>query len=70
METVMSKVESIEREIVGLSSTELAVFRNWFREFDAEAWDRQIEEDARSGKLDSLADAAMKSFQSGSCSEL
>lgn len=66
----MSKVESIEREIVELSSTELAAFRNWFREFDAEAWDRQIEEDARSGKLDSLANTALESFQSGSRSEL
>ncbi|MBI3343622.1 MAG: hypothetical protein HY028_01900 [Gammaproteobacteria bacterium] len=66
----MSKVESIEREIVELSSTELAAFRNWFREFDAEAWDHQIEEDARSGKLDGLANTALKSFQSGSCSEL
>ena len=66
----MSKVESIEREIVELSSTELAAFRNWFREFDAEAWDRQIDKDARSGKLDSLANAALKSFQSGSYSEL
>ncbi|MCL5802154.1 MAG: hypothetical protein M1283_06565 [Gammaproteobacteria bacterium] len=66
----MSKVESIEREIVALSSAELVAFRIWFREFDSEAWDRQIEEDARSGKLDSLANAALKSFQSGSCSEL
>ncbi|HLA75635.1 MAG TPA: hypothetical protein VJM76_06960 [Gammaproteobacteria bacterium] len=62
----MSKVENIERDIVDLSPTELAAFRNWFREFDATAWDRQIEEDALSGKLDTLADAALKSFRSDS----
>lgn len=66
----MSKVENIERKIVELSAGELAAFRNWFREFDAEAWDRQIEDDVRSGKLDTLANAALESFQSGSCSEL
>ncbi len=66
----MSKVESIEREIIELSATELATFRNWFRAFDAEAWDRQIEEDLRSGKLDGLANDALKSFQTEPRSEL
>lgn len=53
-----------------LSPAELAVFRSWFREFDAEAWDRQIEEDATAGKLNALANAALIAFQSGRCSEL
>lgn len=66
----MSKIETIEQEIKTLSPAELATFRNWFRQFDAEAWDRQIEEDSKSGKLDALANAALKSFQSGDCSEL
>ena len=57
----MSKVKTIEREIEELSSKELATLRKWFSEFDAEAWERQIEEDAKAGKLDSLADAAIKS---------
>jgi hypothetical protein len=66
----MRKIENIEREIQGLSPSELAGFRKWFREFDAEAWDRQIEEDIRAGKLDSLANAALKAFESGKCSEI
>lgn len=66
----MSKIETIEQEIKALSPAELAAFRNWFSQFDAEAWDRQIEEDAKNGKLDALANAALKSFQSGGCSEL
>ncbi len=56
----MSKIENIEREIRGLSAAELSAFRGWFAEFDAKAWERQIEEDARTGKLDALADAALK----------
>jgi hypothetical protein len=66
----MRKIENIEHEIQGLSPSELAAFRKWFREFDAEAWDRQIEEDIQAGKLDTLADAAIKSFESGKCSEI
>jgi len=53
-----------------LSPSELAVFRKWFREFDAEAWDCQIEEDIQAGKLDLLANAALKAFEPGKCSEI
>jgi hypothetical protein len=66
----MSKIEQIEREIQELTSEELATFRKWFLEFDAVVWDRQIEEDARAGRLDTLADKAIKDFKSGRCSEL
>jgi hypothetical protein len=69
-ETTMADVRKIEREIRDLSPEELAAFRKWFREFDAEAWDRQIEEDIRAGKLDALADTALKAFESGKCTEI
>lgn len=66
----MSKIEQIEREIQGLTSEELAAFRKWFFAFDAVVWDRQIEEDARAGRFDTLADKAIKDSKSGRCSEL
>lgn len=66
----MSKIEEIEKEVLGLNPDELQAFRKWFWDFDAEAWDRQFEKDALSGKLDSLAEAAIKSFKSGQCSEI
>ena len=47
----MSKVENIEQEVEALTPAELAAFRRWFLEFDAQVWDRQIEEDVRKGKL-------------------
>ena len=56
----MSKVETIEKTIAALSDEELAEFRQWFAEFDAAAWDRQIERDAKTGKLDALADKALR----------
>jgi len=60
----MRKIKNLEHEIQELSQSGLAAFRKWFREFDAEAWDRQIEEDIQAGKLDALANAAIKSFES------
>lgn len=66
----MSKIEEIEKEVRELKPDELQIFRKWFWDFDAEVWDRQFEEDALSGKLDSLAEATLKSFKSGNCSEI
>ncbi|TPW12072.1 MAG: hypothetical protein FD130_1846 [Halothiobacillaceae bacterium] len=66
----MGKVEKIEHEIETLSPNELGEFRRWFRGFDASHWDRQIEEDAQAGKLDGLAEEALKAFTSGKASKL
>lgn len=66
----MTKLETIERDVQALSREELATFRSWFSEFDAEAWDRQLGADAASGKLDALAGEALKAFRAGRCSEL
>jgi len=66
----MSKVENLEQEIRELTPAELAAFRRWFAEFDAQAWDRQIEEDVRKGKLDKLADEALAAHRAGKSKEL
>lgn len=55
----MTKIENLESAIQHLSVKELAIFRKWFAEYDAAQWDRQIETDAASGKLDGLADTAL-----------
>jgi hypothetical protein len=57
----MSNLERIEEDIRGLSPEERTRLRRWFRELDADAWDHEIEADARSGKLDDLADEALHS---------
>ena len=66
----MSKVEQIERQIETLSADELAAFRKWYAEFDADAWDRQIESDASAGKLDAVAEAAVSAYRSGKTTPL
>lgn len=52
-----------------LEGRDLERFRRWFREFDADAWDRQIEEDAKNGKLDFLAEEALAEYQAGETRE-
>ena len=66
----MSKVENIEQEVQRLKPSELAAFRRWFAEFDAQAWDRQIEEDIQNGKLDKLAEEALAAHRAGKSKEL
>ena len=61
----MSKVEVIEQQIEKLSADELAAFRRWYAAFDAEAWDRQFESDVKAGRLDALADQALRAHTSG-----
>ncbi len=55
----MGAVEKLELLVKSLSPDELAKFREWFAEFDAQIWDRQIEADAAAGKLDRLIDESM-----------
>lgn len=66
----MEKVEKIEREVQQLSPEELASFRQWFAAFDAEAWDRQFEADVRAGKLDALAERALRDHAAGKSTKL
>ena len=66
----MTEVEKLEKRIEGLSPEELAKFRSWFIEFDARAWDRQIEADSKAGKLDRLADSALADYKSGRSKEI
>ena len=66
----MGNVKSIEKAVELLPPVELAEFRRWFAEFDATAWDKKIEQDAASGKLDGLAAEALADFRAGSAREL
>lgn len=66
----MGNVRSIEKAVEALPPADLAEFRRWFAEFDAAAWDRQIEQDAAAGKLDELAAEALTDFRSGPAREL
>jgi hypothetical protein len=66
----MTVLERIEAQVQTLSAKELHEFRRWFQEWDADAWDRQIEADAQAGKLDALAAEALAEYRSGSAREI
>jgi hypothetical protein len=66
----LTRIEKIERQVQALSPEELTAFRAWFAHFDAEVWDRQLEEDVRAGKLDALAEQALRAHASGQSTKL
>ncbi len=66
----MTKLQALEKRISALSAEELAKFRYWFAEFNAAPWDRQIERDVKTGKLDVLADEALSDHAAGKSTEL
>jgi len=68
--TVMSRVEEIEEHVRGLRPEELAAFREWFAAFDAEAWDREFEADAIAGRLDDVAERALRDHAAGRSTKL
>jgi hypothetical protein len=63
----MSTVQDIEEAIQELPEKDLVALRAWFAEFDAGTWDRQFEQDAAGGRLDALADEALRDLHDGRC---
>jgi hypothetical protein len=66
----MNRIEELEREIEKLTPSELAAFREWFDRYDNELWDRQLDADAKNGKLERLAQDAIRDHQAGRSTEL
>jgi len=66
----MSKVNKIMAAIESLPEKEYVQLRRWFSERDWEKWDRQIELDSESGKLDFLIREAHGEKTKGSLREL
>ncbi len=44
--------------------------RTWLAEYDAEAWDQQFHADAIAGRLDAIADKALKDFSGSRSTDL
>ena len=65
-----NQLKEIEKAISQLSPQDLMEFRRWFAEFDAETWDQQFESDVTTGKLDKLAEKALKHLREGNCTDL
>lgn len=63
-------LSKIQQAITELSPQDFARFREWFEEYEARMWDKQIERDAKSGKLDKIVEEAMKDYRAGKAREL
>jgi hypothetical protein len=63
-------IEKIKEAVLELSPSDSVSFRDWFNEFEANAWDEQFELDVGEGRLDALADEAMEDVRLGRSTEL
>ena len=61
----MTSVAEIKRAILELTEEEYAEMVDWFYSLEEEEWDRQIEEDATSGKLDFFKAEVEEAVQNG-----
>ncbi|MCP4369557.1 MAG: hypothetical protein GY797_15815 [Deltaproteobacteria bacterium] len=66
----MNNIEEIKQAVIHLPPKDLAAFRRWYHEYEASIWDKQFEEDVKSGKLDFLAQQAVTDLKSGKCKDL
>lgn len=63
-------VEDIESVVSLLPAEELARFSQWFEEFTADQWDRQIEQDMREGRLNVALQRTDEHRAAGRCTPL
>jgi hypothetical protein len=61
----MLTIKELEKAVSALPPEELREFRQWFEKFEAALWDQQFEEDAKSGRLDRVAEQAIKDYRKG-----
>ena len=63
-------LQELEDTIAKLPPDELAKFREWFLDFDSAQFDKRIENDANDGRLDSLANDALRDHTGGKSTPL
>ncbi|MGH8607517.1 MAG: hypothetical protein ACREX9_08870 [Gammaproteobacteria bacterium] len=66
----MSRLEKIQAATESLSEEEYGRVREWFAEKDWEQWDREIQVDSQSGKLDFLVKKALEERSKGRLKDL
>jgi hypothetical protein len=66
----MTKLQAVEQAVQELGPEELEEFRAWFEEFDAAQFDAKIKSDALNGRLDALAEAALREHRAGRSREI
>lgn len=67
---ITNEIEFLENRIAKLDNDSFSILRDWFIEFDHARWDKKIETDSNSGKLDFLINAALAEHQAGKTKDL
>ena len=62
--------EDIEKAIEQLSPKEVARFRAWFEQFEADRFDEALATDAKVGRLDAFAEEALTDYRAGRTRDL
>lgn len=60
----------LEKAVTRLSQKELSRFSEWFWNYHHDQWDKEIEEDYKSGKLDRLIQEAKDDYRKGQYKKL
>ncbi len=61
----MTQLELLEQHIAALDDDSFSKLREWFIEFDQARWDKKLEADSNTGKLDFLINAALAEHEAG-----
>jgi hypothetical protein len=67
---LIGESDGYEHALTELPPDQLAEFRAWFEAFDAAHFDERIDQDAKAGRLDRLAEQAIADFRAGRAREL
>jgi hypothetical protein len=63
-------LNELENAVLQLPKADLAAFAKWFEQYMADEWDRRIEADALTGRLDAAGKQADDDFDAGRCTPL
>ena len=63
-------IKEIKTIIAQLPPPELADLTEWFEEFQADAWDRQIANDVKAGRFEAILQRVDEQAESGQCRPL
>jgi len=66
----MSRVEALKAQIESLPSDEFAEIFRWLSEKEWERWDKEIEADSQTGKLDFLVSEGREEKAKGTLKDL
>ena len=61
----MTQLEKIEKQITELNAADRDKLLDWLAEFQEQAWDRQIEDDIKAGRLDAIAEEVLADHRAG-----